>query len=85
MQIKPITMGKVIRCDICELGFPNIGSLESKDRMKHHMKTPQKIECEKCELMFTSMTHLRFHLLFTLDGQCPHCFRFCEEKCSRIY
>ena len=35
--------------------------------------------------MFTSTTHFRFHLLFTHDGRCSYCFRFCEGECSRIY
>ena len=78
-------MGKVIRCDICELGFPNIGNLESEARMKQHIETQHRIECEDCKLMFASMTHLRFHLLFTHDGRCSYCFRFCEGECSRIH
>ena len=80
-----MTMGKVIRCDTCELGFPSIGSLKSEARMKQHKKTPHKIACGECKLMFISTTHLRFHLLFTHDGRCSYCFRFCEGKCSRIY
>ena len=78
-------MGKVSKCDDCELGFPSVGSLESEARLQRHKRTPHKIPCGECDLMFISMMHLRFHLHFTHDCRCPHCYTFCEGRCSGLY
>ena len=78
-------MGKVSKCDKCELGFPSIGSLESEARVQRHEKIPHMIPCGKCDSMFISMTHRNFHLYFTHECQCPHCYKFCDGRCSGLY
>ena len=78
-------MGKVSNCDKCELGFPSIGSLESEARVQRHKKIPHRIPCGKCDSMFISMTHRNFHLYFTHECQCPHCYKFSDGRCSVIY
>ena len=83
--VQPITMGKVSKCDNCELGFPSIGSLESEARVQRHKKTPHKIPCGECNLVFISRTHLNFHLQYTHDCRCQHCNTLCEGNCSEIY
>ena len=32
-------MGKIEKCDVCEIRFPDIGNLESEVRVRRHMKT----------------------------------------------
>ena len=78
-------MGKVKKCDECEIRFPSIGSLKSETRVQQHMKVPHMVPCEKCDKMFVSITHKKFHRYFSHEPQCPHCNQLCEGRCSGLY
>ena len=78
-------MGKVSKCDECELGFPSIGSLKSEARVQRHKKIPHMVPCGKCDSMFVSMTHRNFHRYFTHEPRCPHCYQLCDGRCSGLY
>ena len=83
--VKPIIMGEISKCEKCELGFPSVGSLKSEARLQQHKRTPHRIPCGEYYLVFISMTHVRFHLHYTHDCWCPHCYTFCEGSCSGYY
>ena len=78
-------MGKVKKCDECEIRFPSIGSLKTETRVQQHMKAPHMVPCEKCDKMFVSITHKKFHRYFSHEPQCPHCNQLCEGRCSGLY
>ena len=62
-----------------------MGNLKSEARLQRHKRTPHRIPCRECDLVFVSMTHLRFHLQYSHDCSCPHCSTFCEGSCSGYY
>ena len=49
------------------------------------MKTSHIVPCEKCDKMFVSITHKKFHQYFSHEPQCPHCNQLCEGRCSGLY
>ena len=73
------------RCSKCEIGFTNIGKLESEARVQRHEMIKHTVPCEKCDLKFISMTHRNFHRYFTHEPQCPHCYKNCDGRCSGLY
>ena len=78
-------MGKVKKCDECEIRFPSIGSLKSETRVQQHMKAPHLVPCEKCDKMFVSIAHKLLHRYFSHEPQCPHCHQLCKGKYSGIF
>ena len=59
--------------------------LKSEVRLQRHEKTPHKIPCGECDIVFISITHLNFHLQYSHDCRCQHCDTLCEGSCSEIY
>ena len=68
-------MGKVKKCDECEIRFPTMGSLKSETRVQQHMKAPHLV----------SITHKLFHRYFSHEPIWSHCHQLCEGKCSGIF
>ena len=82
--IRLITVGKLQKCNDCEIIFPSLGNLESDARVQEHMKARHMVPCEKCDKMFVSIAHKRYHEHFSHELQCPQCHRLCEGRCSGI-
>ena len=83
--VKSIIMGEISKFETCELGFPNLGSLESEVRLQQHRRTPHRVPCGECDLVFVSRAHVRFHLRYSHDCRCQHCYSFCDSSCSGYY
>ena len=83
--IKLMIMGKNSKCITCELRFPSLEGLKSEVRLQRHEKTPHKIPCGECDLVFISRTHLNFQLRYSHDCRCQHCYTLCEGSCSETY
>ena len=78
-------MGKLQKCNDCEIIFPSMGNLKSEARIQQHMKARHMVPCKKCDKMFVSITHTLFHRYFSHEPICPHCNQLCERKCSGIF
>ena len=78
-------MGKIEKCEICEIKFYDIGNLKAEVRVQQHMKISHIVPCAECEKTFVSISHKTFHQHFSHKPLCPHCKELCEGYCSSLY
>ena len=78
-------MEKDKECYKCGIGFPQIGTITSEERISEHEITPHEVLCKECDKFFVSSVHLRYHLEFNHDAKCNDCFAYCEQKCAENY
>ena len=78
-------MEKIRKCVICELGFPKVGSLTPEARLQQHEKIPHRSQCAECGMDFVSSAHVKFHLKYSHDSKCQHCYTYCDSSCSEYY
>ena len=78
-------MEEIRKCVICELGFPKVGSLTPEIRLQQHERTLHRNRCAECDLVFVSRAHVKFHLRYSHDSKCQHCYSYCDSSCSGFY
>ena len=78
-------MEKIRKCVICELGFPKVGSLTPEARLQQHERIPHRSRCAECGMDFVSSAHVKFHLKYSHDSKCQHCYDYCDSSCSEYY
>ena len=78
-------MEKDKECYKCGIGFPQIGTITSEERIGEHEKIPHKFHCRECDKFFISSVHLKYHLEFNHDAKCNDCISYCEQKCAENY
>ena len=78
-------MEKDKECCKCGIGFPQIGTITSEERLREHEKTPHEVQCRECGTFFVSDVHVKYHLGFNHDTRCVDCYSYCERSCSEKY
>ena len=78
-------MEKADKCSECGIGFPQIGTITSKESLLEHEITPHEVHCKECGKFFVSSVHLKYHLEFNHDTRCIDCCSYCERTCSEKY
>ena len=78
-------MEKADKCSECGIGFPQIGTITSKESLLEHEITPHEVHCKECGKFFVSSVHLKYHLEFNHDARCIDLLSYCEGNCSEKY
>ena len=78
-------MEKDNECCKCGIGFPQIGTITSEERLREHEITSHEVHCKECGKFFVSSVHLKYHLELNHDARCNDCFSYCEQYCAERY
>ena len=72
-------------CNKCGIGFPQISSVSSEERIREHEVIHHGIRCGECDRCFVSSVHLNYHLTYNHDVRCNNCRSYCEPNCAKKY
>ena len=78
-------MEKDKECYKCGIGFPQVGTITSEERIREHEIIPHKVHCKECDKFFVSSVHLKYHLQFNHNTKCNDCFSYCDQNCAEKY